>query len=169
MPRYRYEEPDSNSIGSSSQERHLARSKISSDSKNHADPESAPLLSAGPSTEFQRRRRHTNNSLGSAFGLTSDEIERRVGESQQIYHSSDESYIFDFIMEKVKSTKFAHFVEKLAVESEPGLTNAQLMLNNHDLKPVEPERRQWGLWNFVGFWVADSFNIVSFFAGPRSQ
>jgi cytosine/uracil/thiamine/allantoin permease len=35
------------------------------------------------------------------------------------------------------------------------------MLNNFDLKPVEPERRQWGPWNFVGFWVADSFNIVS--------
>ncbi|RAL58265.1 hypothetical protein DID88_002265 [Monilinia fructigena] len=33
------------------------------------------------------------------------------------------------------------------------------MLNNHDLKPVEPERRQWGAWNFVGFWIADSFNI----------
>ncbi|SPQ25309.1 72f66de1-b3cd-4768-9633-45b94587c3a9 [Thermothielavioides terrestris] len=47
----------------------------------------------------------------------------------------------------------------LAVESEPGLTNAQLMLTNHDLKPVEPERRQWGAWNFVGFWIADSFNI----------
>ncbi len=25
---------------------------------------------------------------------------------------------------------------------------------------VEPERRQWGPWNFVGFWIADSFNIV---------
>jgi cytosine/uracil/thiamine/allantoin permease len=65
-------------------------------------------------------------------------------------------------MEKVKSTKLAHFVDKLAVKSEPGLTNAQLMLNNHDLKPVEPERRQWGPWNFVGFWIADSFNIVGF-------
>jgi NCS1 family nucleobase:cation symporter-1 len=32
-------------------------------------------------------------------------------------------------------------------------------LTNHDLKPVEPERRQWGPWNFVGFWIADSFNI----------
>ena len=25
---------------------------------------------------------------------------------------------------------------------------------------VEPARRTWGPWNFVGFWVADSFNIV---------
>lgn len=32
-------------------------------------------------------------------------------------------------------------------------------MTNHDLKPVEPERRQWGPWNFVAFWVADSFNI----------
>ncbi|KXX78415.1 Uracil permease [Madurella mycetomatis] len=49
--------------------------------------------------------------------------------------------------------------DRLAVDAEPGLTNAQLMLTNHDLKPVEPERRQWGPWNFVGFWIADSFNI----------
>jgi NCS1 family nucleobase:cation symporter-1 len=27
------------------------------------------------------------------------------------------------------------------------------------LKPVEKERRQWRSWNFVGFWIADSFNI----------
>ena len=85
-------------------------------------------------------------------------------------------------MEKIKRSKGAQLFDKLAVESEPGLTNAQLLLTNHDLKPgmpliltqsetrtracadihitVEPERRQWGPWNFVGFWVADSFNIV---------
>lgn len=51
------------------------------------------------------------------------------------------------------------WADRLAVESEPGLTSTQLMLTNHDLKPVEKERRQWGAWNFVGFWIADSFNI----------
>lgn len=51
------------------------------------------------------------------------------------------------------------FADKLAVDAEPGLSTAQLMLTNHDLKPVEPARRRWGPWNFVGFWVADSFNI----------
>jgi len=56
-------------------------------------------------------------------------------------------------MERLKTSKAAHLASKLAVESEPGLTNTQLMLTNHDLKPVEPERRQWGAWNFVGFWV----------------
>ena len=88
---------------------------------------------------------------------------------QVAYYSADESAFFNYIMEKVKDTKLAHFWDKLAVESEPGLTDAQLMLNNHDLKPVEPERRQWGPWNFVGFWIADSFNIVSYARrGPDS-
>ena len=34
------------------------------------------------------------------------------------------------------------------------------MLTNEDLKPVEAERRQWGAWNYVAFWIADSFNLV---------
>ncbi|KAF6812846.1 uridine permease [Colletotrichum musicola] len=63
---------------------------------------------------------------------------------------------------KAHSTRWRYWGDKLAVESEPGLTAAQLMLTNYDLKPcsrVEPERRQWGPWNFVGFWIADSFNV----------
>ncbi|QPG94654.1 hypothetical protein C2857_006643 [Epichloe festucae Fl1] len=52
-----------------------------------------------------------------------------------------------------------NLADRLAVESEEGLTPTQLMLTNHDLKPVEPRRRQWGAWNFVGFWIADSYNI----------
>ncbi|KAI5777267.1 permease for cytosine/purines, uracil, thiamine, allantoin-domain-containing protein [Geopyxis carbonaria] len=55
--------------------------------------------------------------------------------------------------------KATTLLRRLEVDNEPGLTNAQLMLTNHDLKPVEPARRQWGPWNFVGFWIADSFNI----------
>jgi nucleobase:cation symporter-1, NCS1 family len=53
--------------------------------------------------------------------------------------------------------------EKIAVENEPGLTSAQLMLTNHDLRPVEPARRQWGPWNFVAFWVGKSSVMVLFF------
>jgi NCS1 family nucleobase:cation symporter-1 len=39
-------------------------------------------------------------------------------------------------MERVKRSKVARWSSKLAVESEPNLTTAQLMLFNHDLKPV---------------------------------
>ncbi|KAI0152502.1 permease for cytosine/purines, uracil, thiamine, allantoin-domain-containing protein [Hypoxylon sp. NC0597] len=62
-------------------------------------------------------------------------------------------------MERLHDSKLTAWVDKVAVDNEEGLTTAQLMLTNNDLKPVEPERRQWGAWNFVGFWIADSFNI----------
>lgn len=59
----------------------------------------------------------------------------------------------------MKGSKWSRLVDRVAIETEPGLSSAQLMLANYDLKPVEKERRQWGSWNFVGFWIADSFNI----------
>lgn len=81
-------------------------------------------------------------------------------------------------------SKLQWMLEKVAVSHEPGLSNAQLMLTNEDLRPgktvpgvqyygrpkadrwnsyaiVDPERRQWKWWNFVTFWIADSLNIVS--------
>ncbi|KAG6104383.1 hypothetical protein E4U13_008401 [Claviceps humidiphila] len=57
------------------------------------------------------------------------------------------------------SQKAKNLADRLALKSEEGLTPTQLMLTNHDLKPVEYQRRQWGAWNFVGFWIADSYNI----------
>jgi len=42
-------------------------------------------------------------------------------------------------MERLKRSKIAHWSNKLAVESEPNLTSAQLMLFNHDLKPVRKD------------------------------
>ncbi|KAL9046052.1 MAG: hypothetical protein Q9214_001016, partial [Letrouitia sp. 1 TL-2023] len=38
-------------------------------------------------------------------------------------------------MDRLKRSKARYYADKLAVEAEPGLTNAQLMLTNHDLKP----------------------------------
>lgn len=38
-------------------------------------------------------------------------------------------------MEKLSTSRARHYMRKLAVSSEPGLTNAQLMLTNYDLKP----------------------------------
>ncbi|KAI9709299.1 MAG: hypothetical protein M1820_003419 [Bogoriella megaspora] len=71
-------------------------------------------------------------------------------------------------MEKIRQSKFMKLADKLAVDHEAGLTSAQLMLANEDLKPVEPERRQWGAWNFVGFWIADSFNINTWMISSAS-
>jgi NCS1 family nucleobase:cation symporter-1 len=69
----------------------------------------------------------------------------------------------------MRSSKVSRFFDKLAVESEPGLTSKQLMLANEDLKPVEPERRQWGAMNFVAFWISDSFNINTVGVRPCSK
>lgn len=124
MPRSHHGDPGSSS--NSSRQQVLRAADIE---------ESAPLL-ASPSTELERTKRHSNDSLDLYFSDTENhESSNRFDNPGVLYHSSDESYFLDLIMEKVKATKFAHFVDKLAVESEPGLTNAQLMLNNHDLKP----------------------------------
>lgn len=92
-------------------------------------------------------------------------------------------------MQRGQTSKLRHFADKLAVKQiEPNLSTAQLMLVNEDLKPgmssyimpdqcklmltpliVEPERRKWGPWNFVGFWIADSFNIVSVYNLIQTQ
>ena len=68
-------------------------------------------------------------------------------------------YYTSLIMEKVTDSKVSRALERCAVPSPPGLTNAQLMLQNEDLKPVEPERRVWTSKNFIFFWISDSFNI----------
>ncbi|KAH8818372.1 permease for cytosine/purines, uracil, thiamine, allantoin-domain-containing protein [Hyaloscypha sp. PMI_1271] len=156
MPSLQHGRPDSESSSSSPTPRR--RHHGHGASKSFADGENSPLL-ASPSTPVERQ---SSDSLEGVFEAADFRIRgdaHPLAYRSPAYHSSDESCFFDFIMEKVKSTKLAHFVDRLAVDSEPGLTNAQLMLNNHDLKPVEPERRQWGPWNFVGFWVSDSFNI----------
>jgi hypothetical protein len=85
--------------------------------------EAAPLLVAGSS-----RSTRPFNPLNLAVDV--DTQQTTNSQSLPHFHSSDEPHIFDFIMEKAKNTKLAYYVDKLAVESEPGLTNAQLMLNN---------------------------------------
>ncbi|KAJ1549436.1 hypothetical protein HK405_003427 [Cladochytrium tenue] len=49
----------------------------------------------------------------------------------------------------------------IETEHKSGLTNAEMMLQNHDLVPVEPARRTWGAINFVFFWTAEGFNITT--------
>ncbi|KAI1436352.1 permease for cytosine/purines, uracil, thiamine, allantoin-domain-containing protein [Xylaria sp. CBS 124048] len=71
-------------------------------------------------------------------------------------------------MQRLYTSRAKSWIDKLAVDNEPGLTTAQLMLTNHDLKPVEPARRQWGPWNYVGFWIADSFNINTWMVSSTS-
>lgn len=45
------------------------------------------------------------------------------------------------------------------VQEKGDLTTQQMFLYNYDLRPVEEERRTWSWFNYVFFWIADSFNI----------
>jgi hypothetical protein len=49
------------------------------------------------------------------------------------------------------SSHGSRLLRRLEVSSGPGKITAQSRLVNHDLKPVEPEQRKWGAWNFVFF------------------
>ncbi|KAI0099071.1 permease for cytosine/purines, uracil, thiamine, allantoin-domain-containing protein [Nemania sp. FL0031] len=98
-------------------------------------------------------------------------------------------------MQRLHASRAKSWVDRLTVNHEEGLSTAQLMvclffllctpsclrcpsehvlsyvatiLTNDDLKPVEPARRQWGPWNYVGFWVADSFNINTWMISSTS-
>ena len=77
--------------------------------------ESQPLLEAGigPSTTTIGARRHSNIH----FNPASYPCRRRRCSST------------------MGRVKVACYIDKLAVTLEPGLTDAQLMLTNHDLKP----------------------------------
>lgn len=55
--------------------------------------------------------------------------------------------------------KWKKFLAKLQIEEPGDLTTTQRYLFNYDLRPVEAARRQWSWYNYVFFWVADSFNI----------
>ncbi|GME95382.1 unnamed protein product [[Candida] boidinii] len=58
--------------------------------------------------------------------------------------------------------KLERWFKWLEVERGENLTTKELFLYNEDLRPVEEKRRTWSWFNFVFFWIADSFNINTF-------
>ncbi|EIW55244.1 uncharacterized protein TRAVEDRAFT_153594 [Trametes versicolor FP-101664 SS1] len=50
-------------------------------------------------------------------------------------------------------------MQKIQVDRAQNLTYSESFLQNEDLLPVEEGKRTWGTWNFIAFWIADSFNI----------
>lgn len=71
-------------------------------------------------------------------------------ETEEVSSSRGENY---------EPTKWENFFNALSVQKRGDLTVSQLFLYNPDLKPVEEKRRKWAWFNFVFFWIADSFNV----------
>ena len=80
----------------------------------HQDPDPSP---SDPTARLRTSSEHLNASLAP-----------RPRQLQKL------RYIVA-VMEKLENSRLAYFANKIAVKSEPGLTNAQLMLHNFDLKP----------------------------------
>lgn len=123
-----------------------------------ADQQECEPLIASPSSPSSSPRsttpcivRHSTHSISA--NQTRAESSRQILPRAPSVTDNEELNCCKFTMGKWKNSKFGYYADKLAVEAEPGLTTTQLMLTNLDLKPVEPERRQWGAWNFVGFWI----------------
>lgn len=79
-------------------------------------------------------------------------------EKSSIGISEDES-IGEVSSYDEKKGFFTKLLRKIEVDTPNSLTKAQTFLVNQDLKPVEEARRLWSWYNYVFFWVADSFNI----------
>jgi len=127
-----------------------------------ADQELEPLISSTSpsSTSWDTTPRAVRHSaVSQSAGANPSLAESGYLIQRKTHQSNGKPRSFDFIMPKLKNSKLAYYANKLAVESEPGLTTTQLMLTNLDLKPVEPERRQWGAWNFVAFWIGMNSNL----------
>ena len=98
--------------------------------------DSAADLSAGSSRADQTTGASTKFTV---HNYAENTDERTIIENAPLLQPQDNDfeYTFEFIdnMEKVKKSRFAYFMDKLAVESEPGLTNAQLMCvsRRHDI------------------------------------
>lgn len=58
-----------------------------------------------------------------------------------------------------RKSLWRRLVDTIQIDGLDDLSTSQLYLFNYDLKPVESQRRLWSWFNYVFFWVADSFNI----------
>ena len=92
-----------------------------------------------------------------AFAVPLFECVCLIGVAGPSTRSLDASVPFFFFLILFTATTAITLTPRLKHSSS--LTWNLHQLTNHDLKPVERARRQWGAWNFVGFWIADSFNI----------
>lgn len=59
-------------------------------------------------------------------------------------------------------SKFRKALSFMELQEKGNLSTSQLFLFNPDLQPVEEKRRRWSWFNFVFFWIADSFNVNTF-------
>ena len=99
--------------------------------------EEEPLLHKDPDSPTPSPPKSTLRDLGQRPGASNS-----TTGSRHLYRPHRGTSRIAAIMEKIRESKVARIANKLAVTSEPGLTNAQLMLTNFDLKPGSCKQRE---------------------------
>ena len=133
MPLPRYVRPQSSHLYSLElDDFQLAGSKQRSDPSaiDEGLSEEEPLLHRDPDNPTPPPPKRDLTNSGQRSGASDSPTSSR--HHYQLRRSSSR---IAAIMEKIRESKVARIANKLAVTSEPGLTNAQLMLTNFDLKP----------------------------------
>ncbi|WVW85827.1 hypothetical protein I302_107865 [Kwoniella bestiolae CBS 10118] len=59
-------------------------------------------------------------------------------------------------------SRLKEVLKKCESDHVPNLSHKELFLATTDILPVADDKKTWGSWTFVGFWVADCFNLNTF-------
>lgn len=115
--------------------------------------------------------------LAEYFSNTSSTVSRshkKQGKSRSIDMEKDKIVQIDETLTENDSDENTEVIEYSSIWSKiyydyilvdktlSKLSIKESFLYNHDLKPVEEQRRRWAWYNFLWFWVADCFNINTF-------
>lgn len=88
-----------------------------------------------------------------------------MSEYQQRHYNKaaqDEEVYYESLTSSKADSWWTKFINYIQIQEPGNLTTAQMYLYNYDLKPVERERRRWAWYNYVFYWISDSFNINTF-------
>ncbi|ORY99812.1 permease for cytosine/purines, uracil, thiamine, allantoin-domain-containing protein [Absidia repens] len=64
----------------------------------------------------------------------------------------------------IDKERLKKFLKKLEVPQDNDISTQSNWINR-DLAPIPPERRTWGAWNYVAFWISDCLNVNTFMIG----
>ncbi|KAI8082701.1 permease for cytosine/purines, uracil, thiamine, allantoin-domain-containing protein [Halteromyces radiatus] len=67
-------------------------------------------------------------------------------------------------MKIVNKENIQQILKKLEVGQNNDISTNNNWINR-DLAPIPPERRTWGTWNYVAFWISDCLNVNTFMIG----
>ncbi|ODQ81614.1 hypothetical protein BABINDRAFT_159883 [Babjeviella inositovora NRRL Y-12698] len=82
-----------------------------------------------------------------------------IKQGEKVVATSSTHSIGDILEYNPPQSKWQRLLTFLEVHPKGNMTTSEMFLYNSDLKPVESARRLWSWFNYLFFWIADSFNV----------